>query len=633
MLGSALILSHCSVEKNTGLSRLYHSLTARDNIYFNGIEAFKGGVVKAENASKDDYSEVLRVFEYSDPATVSACTPDMERAIQKASKVISLKSITAKPEIKGNGDLTESEKEFMNRKEFNEWVDDSYLLMAKARFYKHEFELAESTFSFCLAEANDPSIKTEANIWIARINNETGNYSESYKILNSLSISEKSPGSLKSLYYTTLADLYVKQERYGEAITPLTTALKNINGKKYKYRLTYLLAQLNEETGNMNVATSLYRKVVNMNPPYDFEFNARINMAGVFDISTGDPEEIKGELLKMLKDSKNNEFQDQIYYVLGDLSRKEGNNSEANAYYSKSAAVSIQNQNQKGRSYLALAGYFYDIPDYFDAQKYYDSAVIFLDPEFPDYRSYKDKSENLNELITHLSIVQTEDSLQRVALMDVQQRNILISQIISKVTQDEISGRSTGATGSSNLGEYYENERRNTQITELEGKWYFYNQASMTFGRTEFRRRWGERRLQDNWRRSNKSLIAIDPLADDMNADDQQLTDSASTVIDNKNPDFYLMNLPVNDSLLSISNSKIATALFNAARVYSDRIEDSPKAVESYQSIISRFPQNELVPESMFNIYTIYKEENNPGLRITDSYCYKNTLKLSLPVL
>ena len=611
LLGSALVLSHCSVEKNTGLSRLYQSLTARDNIYFNGIEAFKAGVIKADNAAADNYSEVLNVFEYSNPETITACTPNMERAIQTASKVISLKSITAKPDVKDNASLTDKEKEFINRKEFNEWVDDSYLLMAKARFYKHEFEMANSTFAFCLTDANDESLKTEANIWIARIYNETADYTESLKIMDNLDLSSKSSRSLNALYYTTLADLYIKQKRYNEAISPLTNSLKYISGKKDKYRLTYLLAQLNEKAGQMSTATALYKQVANMNPPYDVEFNARINMAGTFDLSSGDQQDIKNELEKMLRNSKNKDFQDQIYFVLGDLSQREGNLEEAISYYHKSATVSTQNQNQKGRSYLALAGFYYNKPDYIDAQIYYDSAVIFLDSNYPDYQLYKDKSESLNELVSQITIVQREDSLQRIALMDEVQRKALITNIINKVTQDEIAGKTTAGSGSNNLGEYYENERRNSQITSVEGKWYFYNQASMTFGRTEFRRRWGERKLEDNWRRSNKSKISPDLPAEDQSNLTQKGSDSSKVLMDNKNPDYYLANLPANDSLLNISNNKISTALFNAARIYSDRIEDNKNALESYKSIISRFPESELIPEVMFNIYNIYKTEND----------------------
>ena len=160
-----MVVTYCSVEKNTGTSRFYQGMTARYNIYFNGYESFKTGLAKISRVYQDDYAEMLRVFQYSDPSTVSICSSDMERAIQKASKLISLKSITAKPELKEKGQISEKDKEILNRKEYNEWVDDSYLLIGKARFYKHEYNEAIAIFNYCITDANDQAIKTEATIW------------------------------------------------------------------------------------------------------------------------------------------------------------------------------------------------------------------------------------------------------------------------------------------------------------------------------------------------------------------------------------------------------------------------------------------------------------------------------------
>ena len=123
-----------------------------------------------------------------------------------------------------------------------------------------------------------------------------------------------------------------------------------------------------------------------------------------------------------------------------------------------------------------------------------------------------------------------------------------------------------------NLGQFYENERRFQGNIEQEGKWYFYNQAALTFGRTEFRRRWGDRKLEDNWRRSNKAQSNY--ITGRSNADEtsQNGTDTSAAVLDYKKPEFYLKNLPLTDSLMAISNDKIATALLNAGKAYSERI-------------------------------------------------------------
>lgn len=610
-LGIILFLVNCSVERNTATTRFYHGLTSRFNIYFNGYESFKAGLEKINKGYRDNFSEMLRVFETSDPSTVALCSSDMENAILKASKLISLKSITAKPEFESKRDLTENEKKLLEQKEFNEWVDDSYYLIGKARFYRHEFSEAASVFNYCIAEANDPEVKTESIVWLSRINNERGNYSEANRLLGEIEITSSSSKSLKALYYTTMADLFIRQGKYEEAIDPLSISLKFISGKRTKYRLTYLLAQLHEQTGDSGMAISLYRDVVKMNPPYDVEFNARINIAGVFDIDSGDPGEIRKELEKMLRDSKNKDFHDQIYYALGNLMKKEEKISEALEYYKKSASSSSVNQNQKGKSYLALAEYYYAKPDYINAGKYYDSTVYFLDPQYSDYKELQTKSMNLNSLVEHLNVIQVEDSLQRVAALPENERDALIAGIIEKIQKAESEGRTSEYADRSNIGRYYENQRRFEDNIAQEGRWYFYNQTALTFGRTEFRRRWGDRRLEDNWRRSNRNRVNLQQVTASQDQNGTTPSDTADAVTDYKMTEFYLKNLPLNDSMLAVSNEKMATAYFNAGKVFAEKIQDTRKAGESYEMLLSRFPENNLVPETLYDLYRLYRQENN----------------------
>ena len=611
IIGLSLMLTTCSVEKNTDTTRFYNSMTAKYNIYFNGYESYKAGLLRITSGYIDDYAEILKVFEYSDPATVSLCSSDMERAIQKASKLISLKSITAKPELKANSQITEKERELLERKEYNEWVDDSYLLIGKARFYKHEYIEAEALFNHSITEANDPNIKSEATIWLARVFNETKKYNESFRLINELEITADFPKVLKSMYYTTMADLFIKQKRYSEAIDPLSKSIELVSGKMNRCRLNYLLAQLYEQTGDGAKATYYYHEVIKLNPPYEIEFNARINIAGVFDINSGDDQKIRKDLDKMLKNPKNKDFQDQIYFALGNMSMKEGKEAEAVEYFRKSAAASSLNQNQKGRSYLALADHYFEKPDYLKAGMYYDSVVYFLDQKHPDYLTIKTKSQNLNALVSQLVIIEREDSLQRVAMMTETERNNLISSIIDKIVKDESEGKTSAFNDQYNIGQYYENERRFQGNISQEGRWYFYNQAALTFGRTEFRRRWGDRKPEDNWRRSNKTRLTTIQSAANPNEVSPSGADSSVAIADYKKPEFYLKDLPLTDSLIKISNEKIANALLNAAKAYSDRLSDQGKATDTYESLVSRFPSGDLIPEALYNLYNINKENNS----------------------
>jgi len=608
ILGLTAVPAGCSVEKNTDASRFYNSMTAKYNIYFNGYENYKAGLANIARNHKDDYADVLKVFDFSDPASASYCSADMERAILKASKLISLKSITSRPEIKDNKDISPKDKKLLDMKEYNAWVDDSYLLIAKARFYKHEYTEAASTFTYCIANANDQDIKTEAAIWQARIGNETAKYREASRILSELEITDQTPKVLRSMYFSTLADLNVKQKNYSDAIEPLTKAIELSSGKKVKIRLTFLLAQLYAKSGNAAMATKKFEKVIRMRPTYEVEFYARINIAGVFDVNSMDPARIRKELEKMLRDSKNVDFQDQIYFALGNMSMKQGKEDEAVGFFQKSAMSVSRNQNQRGRSYLALGEYFFKKPDFMKAGMYYDSTIFFLDASFPDYKAIQDRSLNLNALVSQLKIIQREDSLQNVAKMPESKRTGLINTMIAEATREETQRKATNNADRYNMGQFYENERRSQGNIQQEGKWYFYNQSALTFGRTEFRRRWGDRKLEDNWRRSNKARMATAQIGADEN--DQTKPDTSAAINNNKKPEFYLKNLPLNDSLMALSNDRIANAMLNAGKAYSERLTDTTRATQCYEDLIERFPKSELIPEAMFSIVRINRNLN-----------------------
>ncbi|KPK87266.1 MAG: hypothetical protein AMS27_02905 [Bacteroides sp. SM23_62_1] len=350
------IITGCSTEKNTLVTRSFHNLTSHYNIFFNGTESYKKGLRRAREAYVDDYTQILPLFTYDDEGIAQSIAPEMDRAIQKSSKVITLHSITAKPEYK-NGPQTEKQKTFYARNEFNKWVDENYLIMGKAYLFRHEYHLAIETFKFIITEYYYEDIIYETQMWLARAYNEIGEYKESEKILNQLTTSEKFPAKLHADLYATIADLYMKQEDYESAINPLANALDLVRKKETRIRYAFILGQLNQQVGNMEDASKYYGQVIKMNPPYEMSFNARINRASVFVEGAAKSREIKSELNKMLKDEKNKEYKDQIYYALGNIFYREGNIEEAIEYYKLSSASSVSNIQQKTKSCLTRKGW------------------------------------------------------------------------------------------------------------------------------------------------------------------------------------------------------------------------------------------------------------------------------------
>jgi len=343
-------LSSCSVEKNTSLTGNYHNLISHYNIYFNGNESYKRGIVRANDAVKMDYNRILPVFLYEDEAVNSSVMGDMKRAIDKSTKVITFHSITSKPKVK-EGDQSAKDKAFYEQNEYNKWVDDSYLLMGKAYMYQGEYFLAAETFKHIMVTFPKEDIRFLAMTWLARAYIMIDDSREAERILSALADEYAFPEDYLVAYHTTKTQLHIKRDENELAAENLEIALslKGID-KDDKIRYTSILAQLYEENGQNELALEKYKRVTRFNPTYEMAFNARVSMAEVFEAGSTSSEDLKKLLNKMLKDSKNREYKDQIYFALGNISMEEGEREKAISYYQLSVSTSIQNQYQKGFS-------------------------------------------------------------------------------------------------------------------------------------------------------------------------------------------------------------------------------------------------------------------------------------------
>lgn len=622
---SLLILTFlvsCSTQKNTGLNRFYHALTTKYNILFNGGESYKEGVKKYKENYQDDYSRILPIFIYGDEEIATGLKPQMDRTIEKSSKSIRMHSITVKPD-QGKGFLSSKEKEFYNKNEYNIFIDDAYLLMGKAFFHQMEYQSAIQTFNYIINQYEDPEAKYLAYNWLIRTNVELKDFREAKEYLDQILTDIEYPEKLTYERNLTAADFYLKQNMVKQAEPFVDEALNQAKKKKEKLRLTFIQAQIKEELNQLNEASKLYEKVIKMNPPYEMAFNAKIKRAALFSGSNRSSKTIEAELLKMLKDEKNNEYQDQIYYALGELEMKRENVQKAIEYYQLSAQSSMGNANQKGLTYLSLANIFFDQHKYMESQAYFDSAVVSLDPEFPGYRELSRKNTYLSKLVKNLKTVQHQDSLQRVAAMSEDDREKFIQQIIQQRKTEEAEQQRREREGD-NRGMYTTNRNRNYALNDQSGKWYFYNQTAKSFGEPEFRRKWGDRKLEDNWRRSSKQVLGVEQLSQSEISD--EILDPKKGLDENK-PEYYRVELPLTDSAMEVSHKKIQNALYNVGEVYRNDLKDFPLAIEAYKELIDRYPESDYKIAAYYSLYKVYEQEGNQN----QADIYKNMIIRNYP--
>ncbi|WP_372751592.1 tetratricopeptide repeat protein [Labilibaculum sp.] len=611
-----LFVFGCSNQKNTYVSRQYHALTTHYNVYFNGKESLKKGESKIEDGIVENYTLLLPVFEYEDPTARSLSSSEMDRVLEKATKAIKLHSITRKPKRKKDNQ-SEKYREFRKKKEYNDWIDDCYLLIGKAKFYKKEYRVAEKAFEFIQKEYPESDLIPEAKLGQARSLIDRGELTAGTEILDRLSDEPQISKDLILNITTLRASIAIKEKDYERAIDELERAIILVDSKIKKGRYYYIIAQLNEKLGNLQAVSIAFQNVVDINASYEMTFNAKISRALSYTGNENGPE-IRKSLKKMFRDEKNNEYQDQIYYALAEMDVKDGNMESAIHNYWESTKHTVYNENQKAISFLKLGDYYFEELNYPKSQMCYDSSMTYLGKDYPNYSVISVRISNLTDLVNNLNIVEREDSLQTVALMSDLDRDKLIQGIIQKIKDKEKEQRLKKAELASTRAFYSQNDMLGSSSrSSSTGNWYFYNPTVINLGKAEFLRKWGRRRLADNWRRKNKSEFDFDDVDlvqdDDSKTKDSNGKDSIATEAkrDPKLKDYYLYDLPLTEAAIEKSNERIMLGLYQASLVYEEKLHNQEKALETIETLMKRFPENPYLLSSYYHAFSLNKKMGN----------------------
>ena len=598
-----LLLTGCNTKKNTLTRRMYHNLTSHYNVYWNGEKSLEDGEKQLRTAVKDDYSKVLPVYNYGTQQNGMSLNSTMDRALEKTSICVQKHSMK------------------FNSRERVKWIDDAYMVMGKAHFFKHDYIPARRTFDFVASEYNYNDIALVANMWLVKTYIQTEDYPKAVAMIEQLQAKtaelSKQPKELERNMDLTVADYYIATKDYNNAVKYLKSGITLNKDRDLRTRSMFILGQIYMYQGDATRATAQFKKVVKRNPIYEMAFEARMNMAKMG--SANNAKELYKMLNKMLRDSKNDDYNDRIYYAMAELALREGDEAKAIKYLRKSVAAYKDNQIQRAQSSLKVATMLFERNEYELSQAYYDTAVTSMNRQMEGYDSIFNISQTLNELVMYASIVHDQDSLLRVAAMDSISRNMLIDRIIAEVIQREREEEEQrqyeeqlalmgGATGNAAVSEPNNNSA---------SAWYFYNSTALTKGFTEFTRKWGMRKLEDNWRISDKQSIAAfaqggfsdEELTAAKNAKSKQ--DSLNASYTNHDRGYYLKDLPLTAEQKEVADSLIADALYNLGFLYMDRLNDLPRSIESYESLDSRYPGNDKELPTWYALYRMYDERSN----------------------
>lgn len=572
-------------------------MTSHYNAYWNGNESLKEGVIDLTKKVKDDYNEILNVYNYGDKEDSKSIVTNCDRGLEKASKVIQNHSM------------------IFHGKQYCKWIDDSYFLIGRSYFYKQEYGLSIRTFSFIVKEYKNTPISYEAMLWLARSYNQKENFKSARSWLDLLQSNidkGKADRRLQKALELSYANHFILQKKYSESKKFLFNALNYKLEKDLKIRVKFILAQIFQKENYFEDASDYYKQVIKMNPVYDMAFQAKINLAKSYDKKLGDKDDIVKILKKMLKDGKNQDYLDQIYFALADVYLKDNKDTIAINYLKLSVSKSKSNRYQKAISSLKLANLYFLMPEYDLAQAYYDSTMQFLPKTYPDYKKLKNKTEVLTNLVLNLKVITLQDSLQKLAVMTEAERNKIIDKIILEKRKEEIKNLEEKQAKQDNMSMSGSDNKAKNVAGVSEGGWYFYNSSALSFGFSEFRKKWGNRKLEDDWRLKNKQILAYTEIEDEVGdqALDSLTSDSARAKYSiAKNRKIYLDNIPLSEEKLKVSDSKVSEALFNSGFIYIDDLNDINKSIDKLEELLERYPKDTIYDlRAYYKLYKIYGE-------------------------
>lgn len=588
-LGSSLFVA-CSTPKDTATSRAMQNLTARYNYIYNANVILNNYEEESYNNYIDNYSDVLPV--YTDPEKFSSESVLHAPANDRALDAIIKKS-----------------RAIIADKAFSNYIDDAYLLLGKAYYLKTNYFVAEEYFDYTAKTyTKDMNVLITAQNWKARSLMQLNNMEDAAIILDTVYDNLELVKKKRAEPYATIAQSYIHQNRYNDAIPILEKAVKESQLHRNRIRWTYILAQLYERQKKYKEALALYTKVQKSNAGFELYFNANLNRIKVMGILNGEHLNRKKELLTLLKDDKNLDYHDQIYYQIAEDYAEENNITEAEKFYKLSIRNSTRNNYQKGLSYLKMADLnFNKHKDFLKAKAYYDSTVTVLPKNYPGYAQIVKKSQNLEYITGRYDVIAYQDTLQMLARLPETER---IARI-KKLTQLKVvAAAANNGTFRNNL--FPDATRRNNTGAPATSSFYFSNPAALSRGYTDFLTKWGNRKQEDNWRQSIKSSsqatsesiakIENDGYPADKIGMEKTIADKDTT------GKKYMAAVPLTTEAVKVSNEKIIDAYYEIASFYQQELDDQPEAIRIYQLILSRFPDNRHLGSVYYSLYLCYQK-------------------------
>ena len=589
-------LASCTTERDGRAYRVFHNTTARYNGYFYANEALKEADIKLEEMHSERWDETLPLFLESNEETAQQIFPLMERAIEKCTRVVDRHTMAPS---------SRNRKSF-KRPVLNKWIDDNYRVIGQSYYMKGDYPKAEEIFTYLSRTVASPDAEAWAFSWLGRTHMRTGNEIKAKNALGKAQGLRESSDEAMIHTQMVLAQFSLLDDRYDAAIEHLEKALSLMRKRDpRRARTTFVLAQCLRSGGEIERAIEQFQAVADMRwEDYEWVFQGNIQQAMTYERRNGNSEAIVELLEEMLDNKKNDEFQDQIYYALGEVALEDRRRDDSFGLFEQSVAAHVDNDRQLGKGYLKLADLYMEDLEYPTAQAYYDSALVYMDEDNERKEEVSSLASDLTSLVDNLNVIAEVDSMLNICDMDEDMRLRVVDRILREMELD--------------LERQREEREAARQAAEAaaaadmsgDGMFWPYNGRLRASGLQTFLDVWGDRVLEDDWRRSNK----LGNLFSEDGEEGAEGEDSAEEALDPLDPanlpsfDELLASLPCEEEARLVEEGRMAEAYYNAGLDYREKLNDNKKAIETWAELIEALDSSDFHPTAHYQLFRTYLE-------------------------
>ncbi|WP_445709693.1 type IX secretion system periplasmic lipoprotein PorW/SprE [Flavobacterium mesophilum] len=612
----ALLLIACSTKNNTFVNRNSHALSTKYNILYNGEIALEKGLKSIQANNQDNFWKTLPIekmqFDENFSEGEKAKNPDFELAETKATKAIQKHSMN------------------IGGRERNYQIDEAYLMLGKARYYDQRFIPAIEAFNYILYKYPNSSNIYTAKIWREKTNMRLGNDAIVIKNINLLLKKTDLNKQTFSDANALLAEAFLNTEQKDSAVAKLKIAEKftKINEDRARYR--FILGQLYQEAGKRDSAVYFYNGVIDMNRKADRKYmmHAYARKAQMFDYEKDDHDMFIETYNRLVEDRENRPYYDILFYEMGVFFDKNNEQKDALEFYNHSLARKSKDPYLVASTYRNIGNMYFRNTDYTMAAKYYDSTLVKLNPKTREFAFIEKNRKNLDNVIKYEAIAKRNDSIIKVYNLPVEERKLYFEIYIAELKKNDDAKRLQEEKEKEKQANIQRNTNANNGSAAMNppnkmdlaagafnppsgndggSTFYFYNPTTVAYGKVQFRKMWGNRAIDGNWRLGSAKSFVNTPIKDSLNINQDSINALQQVIPEKYTTAFYEKQVPTSPVVMDSIGKERNFAYYQLGLIYKEKFKEYKLASDKLEQLLQNNPEEKLVLPSMYNLYKIYQ--------------------------